>query len=110
MSESDIKKLLGLRIKQLRKRHKLTQFALGEKTNIDQRQIAYIEGGNCFPTLKTLNKFTKVFNCTIKELFDYEHFTESKNIKEKIIFELSDIDDKSLKILYDILRTIKNNL
>lgn len=84
MDEKTIKMLLGLRIKQLRKGLKLTQFELGEKIGIDQRQIAYIEGGNSFPTLKTLNNFTKVFNCQLKDLFDYEHLIIQENLESKI--------------------------
>ena len=73
MDEITVKKLFGLRIKQLRKKLNLTQFSLGEKVGIDQRQVAYIEGGNCLPSLKTMLKFTEVFGCQIKDLFDYEH-------------------------------------
>ena len=98
MEEKIIKKLLGLRIKQLRKQMKMTQFAISEKISIDQRQIAYIEGGNCFPSLKTLNKFCNVFNCQLKDLFDYEHLIEQPNLKNVIINKITSVNEKNLNL------------
>ena len=108
MDEKTIKKLLGLRIKQLRKKKSLTQFALGELVNIDQRQIAYIEGGNCFPSLKTLNKLASVFECEIKDLFDYGHLTTTINIQEKINKKISGMDEKQLNIYYRFANLLEN--
>ncbi|MGN0018220.1 MAG: helix-turn-helix domain-containing protein [Candidatus Gastranaerophilaceae bacterium] len=110
MDEENIKNLLGLRIKQLRKQFRFTQAYLGELTDIDQRQIAYIEGGNCFPSLKTLNKLSKAFNCSIKDLFDYEHLKEEDDIKDKLCSYIQTLDNKKLKLIYEIIKTINNNL
>ena len=107
MNENEIKRLFGLRIKQLRKNMGMTQFVLGEKIGVDQRQISYIEGGNSFPSLKTLNKFSEVFNCSLKDLFDYEHFIAQKDIKDKIENEVISGSEKTLNLYYDIIKTIK---
>ena len=109
MDEKTIKKLLGLRVKQLRKKCNLTQFAMGEKIGIDQRQIAYIEGGNSFPSLKTLNKFTEIFDCEIKDLFDFEHLLPQKNLKEKINNKLSKLNDNNLGLYYSLITVLENN-
>ena len=45
---NDIKKLLGLRIKELRKMKKMSQQVLAEKANIDQRSLSHIECGDNF--------------------------------------------------------------
>lgn len=110
MDEKTIKKLLGLRIKQLRKKMNLTQFALSEKIDIDQRQVAYIEGGNSFPSLRTLNKFAKIFNCQIKDLFDYDQFVHTENLREKIYQKTSNLSEKDLNLYYQLLKVIENNL
>ena len=110
MDEITIKKLFGKRIKQLRKNSKLTQFKLGEKVGIDQRQIAYIEGGNCFPTLKTLNKFAEIFDCPIKELFNYEHLIEQKNMKTLLVNKVSKMNDKNLKMFHQIINILETHL
>ncbi|MBQ8458585.1 helix-turn-helix transcriptional regulator [bacterium] len=109
MDEKTIKKLLGLRIKQLRKKCKLTQFAMGEQIGIDQRQIAYIEGGNSFPSLKTLNKFTEIFHCEIKDLFDFGHLIPQQDIKEKIDKKISALDEKNLNLYYNLITVLSNN-
>lgn len=109
MDEKTIKKLLGQRIKQLRKKKNLTQFAIGEIMGIDQRQIAYIEGGNCFPTLKTLNKFTVIFECSIKDLFDFEHFMVPVDIDKKLDEKLSKCDLKTKQLCYSFINTLENN-
>ena len=108
MDEKTIKRLIGLRIKQLRRNKKLTQFALGELVDIDQRQIAYIEGGNSFPSLKTLNKLSNVFDCKIKDIFDYEHLYDNLDLKEKIINKISKMDNTTLNIYNQFANLIAN--
>ena len=110
MDEETIKKFLGLRIKQLRKKRNLTQFALGELIDIDQRQVAHIEGGNSFPSLKTLKKFADVFNCQIKELFDFEYIEPNPDIKNELIQKIAKTDIKELQLYNQILKVIDNNL
>ena len=110
MDEKTIKKLLGQRIKQLRKKQNLTQFALGEKIGIDQRQIAYIEGGNCFPSLKTLNKFSDAFNCQMKDLFDYGYDTTGMDLRKAITEKATNLNDKNLNLYYQLLMFLENNI
>lgn len=110
MDEITIKKLLGLRIKQLRKKNNLTQFELGEKINIDQRQIAYIEGGNCFPSLKTLKKLSDVFDCQMKDLFDYEHLLDKIDFRNEIQQKLKHSNDKNLEVYYRLIDVVEKVL
>lgn len=108
MEENDIKKFLGLKLKQLRKKKNLTQFQLGELINIDQRQVAYIEGGNCFPSLTTLKKYTDVFECEIKELFNFESFNIIPDVKNKLITKISESDNEKLSKIYSIIEILDN--
>lgn len=110
MDEKETKKLLGLRIKQLRKKNNLTQFGLGELVGIDQRQIAYIEGGNSFPTVKTLNRICSVFGCKLKDLFDYEHLENTNDLRKELTAKIEGIDEKYLHLYKQILTFIENNL
>ena len=110
MDEITIKKLVGLRIKQLRKQKGLTQFSLGEKICMDQRQIAYIEGGNCFPSLRTLKNLAEVFGCGLKDLFDYEHLMGEDHLKKEISKKLETTDEERLKLYYSVINAIDNVL
>lgn len=47
---NDIKKLLGKRIKELRKAQGISQQQLAELANIDQRNLSHIECGDTFPS------------------------------------------------------------
>ena len=110
MDEVTIKKLLGLRIKQLRKQRNLTQFALGEKIGMDQRQIAHIEGGKSFPSLRTLKNLSEVFSCGLKDLFDYEHLMEREVLKADVYKRIEAADDAGMKVYYSVIRAIENSL
>ena len=107
MEDKKVKILLGKRIKQLRQSHNLTQFALGEKIDINQRQIAQIESGKSFPSLQTLVKLAKVYNCEIKDLFNYNHLDEENKLKENIITLISHLDKKDTQLLYAIVKIIR---
>lgn len=88
MEEKIVKYLVGQKIKSLRHKYKLTQFALGEKIDINQRQIAQIECGNSFPSLSTLIKMSNVFGCGVATFFEktpvYNEVFLKQMLKEKI--------------------------
>lgn len=107
MDDKKVKILLGKRIKQLRQSFNFTQFVLGEKIDINQRQVAQIESGNSFPSLSTLVKLAKVYNCEIKDLFNYNHLEEEETIKENIKNIISNLDKKDTQLLYAIAKVIR---
>ena len=109
-NETKIKKLLGMQIRVLRKRNNLTQSALGSIIKINQRQIAYIENGHCFPTLKTLNKFAKVFNCEIRDFFNFSCMEKDKNIEEFFLRSMAQMNKSELHFCYGVFNLIKDYL
>ena len=104
MDDKKVKILLGKRIKQLRQDLNLTQFVLGEKIDINQRQVAQIESGKSFPSLSTLVKLAKVYNCEIKDLFNYKHLEDERILKDNIV---SNLDRQESQLLYAIAKVIK---
>ena len=52
----NIRKSLGLRIKEVRKNKKLTQTQLAEKIGIDYKHLSRIEVGSSYPSINTLEK------------------------------------------------------
>ena len=105
-NSSDIKLLLGKRIKELRKERNLTQEELAEKMNIDQRNLSKIECGNNFITAETLSKILKTLDIEARELFDFNHKKDREVLKQEllqsIIHETVDIE-----LLYKFYSTIK---
>lgn len=102
----DIKKLLGLRIRELRKSKKLTQEQFAEKIDIDQRSLSAIECGINFPT-KNFIKIANILEVELKDLFDFEHIqkTEESMKNEAKIF-IDKLSSHDLKIIYNLLKSM----
>lgn len=100
------KKLLGQRIKELRKKKNYTQEQLAEILEIDQRTLSAIECGTNFPT-KNFVKLTKVFGVTLSELFNFEHLELSiEQKKAKICELLNELDVKEIDIIYKLAKSM----
>lgn len=98
----NIKLLLGKRIKELRKRKKLTQDQLAEIIGIEPRNILKIENAQTFPRVQTLEKLADAFECTAKELFSFEHLDEIEEMRQKVIDAVQK-DDDIVKLVYKMI-------
>lgn len=99
----DIKKLLGSRIRELRRKQRLSQEQLAEFVNLDRRSISNIECGNTFPA-SSLTNIARALNTDLKNLFDFECNEKNESviindIKEK----LPTLNLEQLKILYRLI-------
>lgn len=64
-------KRLGKRIRQLRKKNKLTQEQLAEKVRVTPKHIQYIESAKRIPSLKLLYKIARVLKVKVRDLFSF---------------------------------------
>ena len=105
----NIKKLLGLRIRELRKLKHYTQEQLAEKIKIEIPSLSNIENGKNYPNSETIEKIAKGLDVEVFELFIFEHFVELD--REKMLSEINSIlknnDDKLLKTIYKITTNLK---
>jgi transcriptional regulator with XRE-family HTH domain len=70
---NDIKVDYSRRLRQLRKKHKLTQQKLAELANVEYKHIQRLEGKNpCDIKLSTLEKLAKAFGISISKLLDFK--------------------------------------
>jgi len=102
----DIKKLIGKRIKELRKSKKMTQEQFAEKIDIDQRSLSAIECGINFPT-KNFIKIAQVLDIELKDLFDFDHIDktdEKMRIEAKKYIEK--LNSHDLKIVFKLLKSM----
>lgn len=106
MNESDAKILFGKRIKQLRVDRNLTQFALGELADINQRQITLIETGKSFPSLKTLMKFTEIFSCRLQDLFLFDNLQSREILENELQTMIRHSSPNNVKVLYTIAKQL----
>ena len=82
---TNIKKLLGKKIKFYREKADLTQEQLAEKISINSRSLSLIERGNNFITAETLSSIAEALNVTPKKLFDFDDEFVDPKITRKII-------------------------
>jgi len=101
---NDIKKLLGKRIKELRKLRGISQQMLAENANIDQRSLSHIECGDTFPS-RALIGIAKALDVELRDLFDFEHHKLCVNdMRMCIINKVENLSDENVKILYRLIK------
>lgn len=92
----DIKKLLGSRIREIRRNRKFSQEKLAELVNLDRRSISNIECGNTFPASSLLN-IARALDTDLKNLFDFECYEKSESgIIQGITKKLPNLTKKQL--------------
>lgn len=104
---NDIKKLLGKRIKELRRLQGISQQRLAELANIDQRSLSHIECGDTFPS-KALLDIAAALNIELKDLFDFEHLElNTQNMVEYIKTNIDYLPQEYLTAVYRMVRALR---
>lgn len=105
----DVLKLVGARIKDLRKIRGLSQEALAEKAGFNISYIGFIERAERNVSMKNLAKIASALDVGVYELFTYlkeqEELTEESNLKD-IISLLRERDSKDIEMVRNILNEI----
>ena len=99
----DNKKLLGKRIKEIRKNVGLTQEKLAELIDIETTTLSGIESGRHYPSLPTLEKIAKNLNVSLMNLFDFDHLNNLDNMREDIKNKLDDLSSDKISFIYRFL-------
>ena len=103
----NIKKQLGLNIKNFRRIKGYTQESFAEAIGIAPRTLCLIEKGKNFLTADTLEKIVSVLKITPDELFTLnseKSITERKNEIIEIINELE--DSELVEKLYNVVKSL----
>lgn len=75
----DIRKKIGLRIKELRLLKKLTQEALAFKADIDKTYVNEVENGKRNISVINLEKLIIALESNFSEFFKHQYFIEKEN-------------------------------
>ncbi len=103
---SELKKLLGKRIKEIRIARKLTQEDLSELTDIGASSISKIESGHFHPTDENLERIAKALNVEPYKLYMFNHQKDTKELLQDIQIMLSKATDEEIKHAYKVLSGI----
>ena len=90
----DIKKTVGQKIQEFRKKKKITQEQLAEMINIETVSLSKIETGRSYPTSENLAKISKIL-----EVEPFEFFLSEKIQDNELL--LTEINDAITKIKND---------
>ncbi len=102
-----LKKNFGKRLKELRKSQGLTQEQLAEKIGMDTQNLCKMENGSHFPQTKNLYKIAEVLNIEVKDLFDYNHFSQREKLISEITDYLNKAANKEIEFIYKIVKSFK---
>lgn len=94
-------KLIGQKIKQIRKKRKISQEKLAEMVSMNHRSIVRVENAQTVPTLETLRKIANVLDVDIVDFFKTETLESKEEIIEKIIDYLNNATETDVKTFYN---------
>lgn len=101
----DNKKLLGKRVKELRKRKGFTQEKLAEIVGVEPASICNIENGYNYPSFQNLEKILKVLDSTFLDAFMFEQHKDPQDLVKEIVNLLELYPDK-VKDTYKIVKAL----
>ena len=103
---SELKHLIGKRIRDLRKSRKLTQEQLAELIGIGTPNISYIENGKFSPSVETLDKLAKVLQVEPYEIYMTSPYKSKKQIKDEMFLALEN-NEELLRLVYKFFITVR---
>ena len=106
---ADVKKLIGDRIRQVRKEKGLSQDKLGYESELHCTHIGSIERGQKNWSIDTLIKVAKGLNVEVADLFNFPMPpADAKRVKKSLIEDLNTSSPEAIKILSDLLNGLKS--
>lgn len=105
---TDIKKLLGSKISQIRKEKGFSQMKFAEMLWISTNALSLIETGNGFLTAETLEKVLENLNVEPDELFSFGGVKSEEELYQNILKNLEIIksDRSKLAAINTIIKTL----
>lgn len=103
---SNIKILLGKRIRELRKAKGLTQEKLAEFVGINTANISYIETGKYAPSIENFEKIALALGVQPVELYMFEPLKDANEIKAELM-EAFEKDEDLMRLIYKFYLSVK---
>ena len=105
--EEAVKKHMGLKVKIMRERAKLTQEQLAEECGVSWRTISNLERGLVIPDLTMLRSIAQKFNASVDDMLELKSISNkspARIAKElKLYEEIKALNSKTLDFLLDII-------
>lgn len=102
MDEDRLKKFVGSRIRELRKKKKLTQKELGEKIGVKDNTITSYEKGVNQLNQETLFKLARALDCRVDDFFPSTGIETSDNL-ERALMMSKNLNTKDINFLKGLI-------
>lgn len=102
-----LSKLLGQRIKELRKRNNLTQAKLAEIIGMETTNLCKLENGGQIPKEENIEKLAKALKVNIKDLFDFGYMKPLSALQDELIEIIKNANRKELELYYKLIFATK---
>ena len=100
----DNKKLLGRRIKEIRKNKGYTQEQLSELVGIETSSLSGIESGRFCPSLHVLEKMANVLHIQLADFFNFFTVDIPEDLDGEIFDIISSQDTNNKRIIFKLLK------
>lgn len=103
----DIQKVIGNRLRDLRKKKGLSQEELGWKSKLHYTYIGAIERGEKNVSIVTIGKIAKGLGISVNEVFNFPtDIKDPDKLKGSILKEIEKSDPEILKVAFDLLKEV----
>ncbi len=102
----DLKRFIGLRVGEIRRKKGLTQEELADNMGIGPKYLSSIERGKENPTLNTLIKLSQALDVDLGEIFAVVQIEDVTKRKNLVLSLINEADGEQLKQAYKILAAI----
>ena len=99
-------KLLGRRVRTLRKAKKMTQEQLAIKADSGAKYISELERGEANVTIALVSKLAEGLGVPTSELFENDHEADSQELRKEIKRMVREADDENIKLLYRVIKSV----
>ena len=99
----NLKKELGLRIKELRTKNKLTQERVAELVDITPKYQSRVETGSHFPSAELIEKYAQVFSTSPANVIRIEAKEDKETMIKQITEMLSKASPEEVKKIYRLV-------
>ncbi len=103
---AQIKKLLGKRIRYIRKRNDLSQEKFAELICLDPNSVSRIECGVHYPSMDTLERISTVLKVEIRDLFIFNNKESAEEMRSFLVKTATEVGVDKLRELVRVARRI----
>lgn len=90
----DYKKMLGSRIREIRKQRSMKQEELAKMVSLEPASICNIENGYNYPSFQNLEKIINALGVSFGEVFEFDHHQPERDLVGAIMRMLFDHPEK----------------